>query len=173
MIHRLALSHALGSQKRFVVRTDRRHYQADDQVLAHRRGLRRRLRAAGREGPAGPASSRASWSCRPTRRPRTAAQHPAAGASPQFRKGVFETRFTVFAGGRASRARHRPVHRQAVGCTFQVTGTPVERQRAVRNVDLQQAIAAETGGKSLRPEGSADIAGRDPAAPPRPKCPSR
>ena len=33
MIHRLGLSHALGSQKRFVVRTDRRHYQADDQVL--------------------------------------------------------------------------------------------------------------------------------------------
>ncbi len=29
-----------------------------------------------------------------------------------------------------------------------MTGTPVERQRAVRNVALQQALAAETGGKS-------------------------
>ncbi len=33
MIHRLALSHALGSQKRFVLRTDRQKYQANDQVL--------------------------------------------------------------------------------------------------------------------------------------------
>ena len=33
MIHRLALSHALGTQKRFVVRTDRRRYQTDEQVL--------------------------------------------------------------------------------------------------------------------------------------------
>jgi len=33
MIHRLGLSHALGSQKRFVVRTDRQKYQPDDKVL--------------------------------------------------------------------------------------------------------------------------------------------
>ena len=33
MIHRLGLSHELGAQKRFVVRTDRRSYQADDNVL--------------------------------------------------------------------------------------------------------------------------------------------
>ncbi len=33
LIHRLALRHALGTQKRFVVRTDRRRYQGDDQVL--------------------------------------------------------------------------------------------------------------------------------------------
>ena len=32
MIHRLGLSHALGTQKRFVVRTDRQQYQADDKV---------------------------------------------------------------------------------------------------------------------------------------------
>jgi hypothetical protein len=36
-----------------------------------------------------------------------------------------------------------------VECTFQVAGTPVERQRAVRDVALQEALAAETGGKSL------------------------
>src|SRR5690606_9976155 len=33
MIHRLGLSHALGSQKRFIVRTDRQQYQADDKVV--------------------------------------------------------------------------------------------------------------------------------------------
>ena len=32
MIHRLGLSHALGEQKRFVVRTDDQHYQADEKV---------------------------------------------------------------------------------------------------------------------------------------------
>jgi hypothetical protein len=33
MIHRLGLSHTLGSQKRFVVRTDRSQYQVDDKVV--------------------------------------------------------------------------------------------------------------------------------------------
>src|SRR5690606_23082136 len=33
LIKRLGLSHALGQQKRFVVRTDRKEYQADDKVL--------------------------------------------------------------------------------------------------------------------------------------------
>ncbi len=32
LIHRLGLSHAIGAQKRFVVRTDRDTYQADEQV---------------------------------------------------------------------------------------------------------------------------------------------
>ncbi|MGC3972286.1 MAG: hypothetical protein QM775_34585 [Pirellulales bacterium] len=34
MIHRLGLSHALGNQKRFVVATDRRQYQAGERVTA-------------------------------------------------------------------------------------------------------------------------------------------
>ena len=33
MIHRLGLSHAMGGQKRFVLRTDRRSYRTDDEVL--------------------------------------------------------------------------------------------------------------------------------------------
>ena len=33
MIHRLGLSHALGSQKRFVVRADRQQYQPDQKAL--------------------------------------------------------------------------------------------------------------------------------------------
>ncbi len=32
LIHRLGLSHAIGTQKRFVVRTDRDQYQADELV---------------------------------------------------------------------------------------------------------------------------------------------
>jgi hypothetical protein len=67
----------------------------------------------------------------------------------QTKKGVFETRLTVFTTGEHRVRITDPVSGKPVEWTFQVTGTPVERQRAVRNVALQQALAAETGGKSF------------------------
>jgi hypothetical protein len=153
MIQRLALSHALGSQKRFVVRTDRRHYQTNEPVIVTveaynadfmaleenslpNKKLQGEMVLPPDEGAGGPAGGK---------RLRPAAQ-PLGLA--QLKKGVFETRVTVFTPGEHRVRVTDPITSRAVECTFQVTGTPVERQRAVRNADLQQAIAAETGGKS-------------------------
>ena len=149
MIHRLGLSHALGSQKRFVVRTDRRHYQADDQVLLtveayddnfqplseevlQTRGLERSLQAE-LVLPKGAASD---------------GDNAQALRVSQLREGVFEARFPVYAGGEHRIRINDPITSQPVEITFEVTNVTVERQRAVRNVALQEGIAAETGGNA-------------------------
>jgi len=43
---------------------------------------------------------------------------------------------------------HDPIADESAEVTFRVASVSVERQRAVRNVALQQAIADATGGKS-------------------------
>ena len=150
MIHRLGLSHALGSQKRFVLRTDRRRYRADDHVLLtveaydddfqpltedelRTRGLDARLRAE-LILPAGAAAEEDRI------QPLNVAQ---------LREGVFEARFPVFAGGEHRIQVKDPITGDPVETTFQVTSIAVERQNAVRNVALAQQLAdVHPGGKS-------------------------
>jgi len=145
LIHRLASRHALGSQKRFVVRTDRRQYRPDEQVLltveaydadfkplsedkvpGHKLSAEVLLPAGGSEGQGGT-------------RPISVAQ---------LREGVFEARFPVFAAGEHRVRVRDPISQQTAETTFQVVAVPVERQRATRNAALQQALADATGGKS-------------------------
>ena len=61
---------------------------------------------------------------------------------------MFEARFPVYAGGEHRIRVNDPITSQPVEITFQVTNVTVERQRAVRNVALQEGIAAETGGNA-------------------------
>jgi hypothetical protein len=144
MIHRLGLSHALGSQKRFVVRTDRQQYQSDDKVtitaeaydanfeplgddkLSDRK-LTGELLLPDRSGEAG---------------------EPQPVSLPQLREGVFEAQIPVFAGGEHRLRVKDPVTGDYTEVTFQVTSLSAERRSAVRNVALQEEIAAATGGKS-------------------------
>lgn len=145
LIHRLASRHALGAGKRFVVRTDRPQYQPNDQVLLTveafddnfkplsesalpERKLRAELVAPG-DGTAGPS-------------------RPRAIALAMLRDGVFEARFPVVVGGEHRVRVFDPVAKQHVETTFRVASVSVERQRAVRNTALQQALADATGGKS-------------------------
>jgi len=146
MIHRLGLSHALGSQKRFVLRTDRRSYQAEDQVLLTVEAYDADFRPLAEEELA-------------EHRLEAELILPAAagaegdGAQPlgvtQLRKGVFEARFAVYTAGEHRVSVIDPITEKPVEITFQVTGVAVERQNAVRNVTLQQQIAdVNPGGKS-------------------------
>jgi hypothetical protein len=145
LIHRLASRHALGSQKRFVVRTDRRQYRAEEQVLltveaydadfkplAEDRVPGRKL-SAEIVLPAGGSAGQAG-----TRQISVA----------QLREGVFEARFPVFGAGEHRVRVRDPIAQHVVDATFQVVAVPVERQRATRNTALQQALADATGGKS-------------------------
>ena len=70
---------------------------------------------------------------------------------PQLRKGVFETRFPVFAGGEHRIRVKDPMSGENVECTFQVTSVAVERQRAVRNVALEQTTGGGHRRQDLRP----------------------
>lgn len=144
MIHRLGLSHALGSQKRFVVRTDAESYRVDDDVVVTveaydadfqplldkdlpDRRLAARLFTAerGRDG-----------------------LEPDTVTLAQVRPGTFEGRFRVTAGGEHRIEVADPVTREQADVTFGVTSLSAERRSGLRNGSLQAALAAETGGKA-------------------------
>lgn len=145
MIHRLGLSHALGSQKRFVVRADRQQYQPDQTALItveaydenfepltsdmlDERHLTGELWLPGR-------STEAPGETRPI-------------TLAEYRPGVFETRLPVSEAGNHVVRVTDPVTLEPVDVYFQVSDLSVERRSATRNRSLQESIAAETGGRS-------------------------
>jgi hypothetical protein len=144
MIHRLALSHALGTQKRFVVRTDRRRYLAEDQVLVTVEAYDNDFQPlAESQVPNRSLRGELLLPEQARRDGREAQPLPV----PALRPGVFETRFPVFAAGEHRVRVIDPLTEQPVEVAFQVASASVERQRAVRNVALEQALADATGGK--------------------------
>lgn len=148
LIHRLALSHALGNQKRFVVRTDRRRYQADEQVQVAVEAYDRDFQPLGEEAlsggvlradlvlPEGTAGAATGAAVQPV--PLT-----------QVRPGYFEARFPVYAGGEHRVRVKDPITEDYVDTNFTVANVSIERQRAVRNITLEQSLAETTGGAAF------------------------
>jgi len=145
MIHRLGLSHALGTQKRFVVRTDRQQYQPDDLALVTveaynanfeplteedlpNKSLTAELGIPAKAGEKGPTTQVMSI--------------------PQFREGVFESRVPLLQPGEHRVTVTDPVTKEKSEVFFHVSNVSVERRSAVRNVALQKEIASSTGGQS-------------------------
>lgn len=144
MIHRLGLSHALGSQKRFVVRTDRQQYQADDKVL---------LTVEAYDANFEPLTDENLPQHKLTAE-LTLPVNSADGKQvqelsiPQLREGVFEARIPVLQGGEHRVAVNDPITGEHTDVYFQVTNVAVERRSAVRNLSLQREIAVATGGQT-------------------------
>ncbi len=159
LIHRLASRHALGTQKRFIVRTDRKQYRADQEVLLTVEAYDADFKPLGEDQvpgrkldaelfvPSGALSGQKDG--RPIR-------------VAQLRPGVFEGRFPVFTPGEHRVRVFDPVTRQAVDATFHVAALPVERQRATRNAALQQSLADATGGGIYDLSGAAELPDRIP-----------
>jgi hypothetical protein len=154
MIQRLALNHALGSQKRFVVQTDRRHYQPDEPVIVTVEAYNADFVPLAESDLPSHKLQGELWLPGEAGQPRHGIQRLTLT---QTKKGVFETRFTVFTPGEHRVRVTDPISNNPVEWTFQVTGTPVERQRAVRNVALQDELAASTGGKSCDLKNAWDV----------------
>ena len=145
VMERLALNHALGTEKRFVVRTDRRRYQVDEPVI---------LTVDARNADYQPLTEKDLVGHKllgellaPGGRSQAAAAQPLNLT--QMKKGLFETRFTAVAPGEYRVRVTDPVSNKPVEWTYSVVSTPVERQRPVRNVVLQESLAAEAGGRSF------------------------
>ena len=140
LIYRLGLGRALGSQKRFLVQTDRRTYQAGDKVrviveaynadydpLADQK-LQARLLVSKPEGGKAP--------------------EPVQLTIPLARdKVIFETHVPVFTTGHHRLLVRDPVTSDEVEVSFQVAPVTAERRSAVRDVTLQTALAGQTGGR--------------------------
>jgi hypothetical protein len=144
LIYRLGMSHALGSEKRFVVRTDRQRYRAEENVTLTIEAYDENF-----EPLAGDAL--------PDRTLSAELMIPGKGAIlgtvrdiavPPLRKGVFEARIPVYTPGEYRIRVKDPIAGRFREVRFEVTDLSAERRSGVRNVRLQEQLAAETGGKS-------------------------
>jgi hypothetical protein len=144
MIHRLGLSHALGSQKRFVVRTDRQQYQPDDKVLVSVEAYSANYEPLSAADL--PDHVLTAELAIPGGAPGERRTQPVS--IPQFREGVFETRLSAVVPGEHRIAVRDPVTGEDAEAFFHVANVSVERRSAVRNVTLAREIAQETGGRS-------------------------
>jgi hypothetical protein len=149
MIHRLGLSHALGSQKRFVVRTDAPRYQSDDTVVVTVEAYDANFEPLSEQTL--PGRKLAARLFRP-QRDQAARDSDGDESEPvtlaQLRPGVFETRLPVNEGGGYRLRVADPVTQEESEVAFTVTSLSAERRSAVRNVALQNGLAAETSGRS-------------------------
>jgi hypothetical protein len=154
MIHRLGLSHAVGAQKRFVVRTERSRYQAGEQVLLEIEAYdenyepldttQDEFRVVDAEWvvPGGTAGLQERV-------------QPLAIAA--TRPGAYQARLDVeVAGGHRINVKD-PVTGEFVEVGFQVTATSPEQRSVVRNVELQTELALATGGKSYELENAGQL----------------
>jgi hypothetical protein len=142
MIHRLGLSHALGTQKRFVVRTDRRHYQVDDTVTLTVEAYDSNFETLTDDKLT---DHKLIGEVHLPARPGEKAE-PQRITLGQLREGVFEARLPVSQSGEYTVGVKDPVTGVMTDVSFQVANLSLERRSAARNVALQTEIAQVTGG---------------------------
>lgn len=145
MIYRLGLSHALGSHKRFVVRTDKQKYRAGEMALITVEAFDKDFQPLDEKELAD--GRLLAEFIVPDRQ--GAADRVRSITVPQLRQGVFETRIPVTTAGEYRLRVTDPIDRgEAAEVNFEVSGLSVERRSAVRNAVLQRSLAAETNGKA-------------------------
>jgi len=145
MIHRLGLSHALGSQKRFVVRADRQQYQPDQTALITVEAFDENFEPLTGDMLDERHLTGEVWL--PGRSTEALGETRAITLA-EYRPGVFETKVPVSDSGNYVVRVNDPVTLEPVDVFFQVSDLSVERRSATRNRSLQESIAAETGGRS-------------------------
>jgi hypothetical protein len=154
MINRLGLSHALGSQKRFVIKNVQPQYQADEKITLTVEAYDANFDPLNEENF--PAKKLNAELFRPSRvTDGGAAAQPIS--IPLRRDGIFETEIPVFDSGEYRVRVTDPITKEASEVFFQVASVSAERRSAVRNVELQQKLASETGGKSYTLETADDF----------------
>lgn len=154
LIKRLGLSHALGQQKRFVVRTDRKEYQADDKLLLTVEAYDQDFNPLSEEDIEKHAQQRSlEYELLPPESARDSRASDTQGTVTMLRPGVFEARIPVFHSGEyAVRVRDPIAEGWSDAVHFQVTSVSAERRSPVRNVAVQESLARETGGRGYELE---------------------
>lgn len=142
LIYRLGMSHALGSDKRFVARLDQQQYRAEDKVT---------LTVEAYDENYDPLSEESL----PDRSLTAELTTPGQGGAeirtlqvPMLRKGVFELRMPVYAVGEYSLRVKDPVTGKFEEQRFEVTPLSAERRRGVRDQKMQLDLAQQSGGKA-------------------------
>ncbi|MBI1347750.1 hypothetical protein GC163_15855 [bacterium] len=144
LIHRLGLSHALGDQKRFVVRTDRRQYRSGDDVLITVEAYDEDFNPLN-DAMIPDHQLQAEWQ---TPVVNDDGERTSRFAIRQLRPGVFESRLTVSQDGEYRLRVTDPITQVPSEIAIQVSDLSIERRNPVRNVGLQSELAQATGGRS-------------------------
>ncbi len=152
MIYRLGLSHALGSQKRFVVRTDRQRYRSDDRIVVTVEAYDANFEPLHADDLPGRVIEAALIA--PANGQRETEQRVNI---PLLREGLFETRLYVASGGEHRLRVTDPVTSEVTEVTFEVADVSAERQSAVRDVGLQRELALRTGGRAYDLENAHEL----------------
>lgn len=150
LIYRLGMSHALGSEKRFVVRTDMQQYKPEDKVNLSIEAYDENFDPLSGEKLDGQ-SIEATLST------------PGNGAAqsikiPLVRDGLFEAKIPVIEPGDYTVDIKDPVSGETMQKRFRVADVSAERRSAVRNVALQESLATQTGGRSYTLAGVSQLA---------------
>ena len=131
---RLALNHALGANKRFVVQTDQQRYQVDQTVtLTVTAGDAQYKALSETEVPGGKLSGQ--WTL-PAVEPQKPVVQPLTLT--QVQPGLFSTRFVVTSPGEHHVRVTDPITDKPVEWSFTAFSTSVERQSPIRNSALQE-----------------------------------
>jgi hypothetical protein len=143
LIYRLGMSHALGSEKRFVVRTDRQQYRVEEKVALTVEAYDENFEPlAAEDMPQSALSAEMTI--------------PGTGGTadqlrelpvPLLRQGVFEAQIPVYSDGEYSIRVKDPITNNFSEVRFDVTGLSAERRSGVRNARLQEELSAETQGR--------------------------
>jgi len=140
LMYRLGLSHALGSQKRFKVTTDRERYQVGNKMNIRVEAYNEDFKPLELEKL-------------------TARLHSTIAGDPSEvteialpvtqNETVFEATVPLFVDGLHRLLVDDPVKKETVEMVFDVEPLSIERRSAVRNVELQKELATRTGGRML------------------------
>ena len=155
MIHQVAVRHALGTQKRFVVNTDSQRYRVDDQVTLTVEAYDANFQPLPDEKlPEGKLQAEVIL---PSRGPEGGSRSQLHSIT-RRREATLQARFPVDTGGEYRVRVKDPVTGTYAETRFRVSEVSAERLSAVRNVSLQNEIAATTGGKSYELHQVANLA---------------
>ncbi len=142
MIHRLAVQHALGAEKRFVVRSDHREYRTGEEAVITVEAYDADFH------PLDATQLSESWLVGTLFVP-TDSQHQMREIKlTQTRPGWFEARIPLYNAGEYRLVVKDPLAGQEVETRFLVSHQSVEFQQPTRNVERQRVLAQLTGGKS-------------------------
>ncbi|RCS54925.1 hypothetical protein DTL42_03480 [Bremerella cremea] len=142
IISRLALSHALGSQKRFVLSLDQTEYQVDDRALLTVEAYDENFDPLTTNNlPAEGLQALVSLGDTPGVQPLSIKLN-------ETRPGRFEARVPVYEAGHYTARVIDPINGSPSEIRFDVVGASAEQRNPARNLALQQAMANSTGGAS-------------------------
>jgi len=142
MIDRLGLSHALGPRKRFVVRTDRRKYRIEDEVIVRVQAYDDNYQPL---DPATIDGSSLSAELLRINESGETEQIDSLRIDP-LRPGLFEARYPVLAEGTYRVRVEDPVTQSHARRQFEVTGVSAEMRSTVRNETLSGQLVDQSRG---------------------------